>query len=473
MRIFLIWPDTSPEMVNFISGLKRSGHEVVYWTGTKKNEGKFPEIILHDHYDAWIGIPPKELAGVEFDPPGEDLIKKLAGVESIIMTMMNKHFEGMCVDERKNLYYSLLGYWWGVLNKFKPEAIVFSAPPHPTFSYLIFELARLLKIKTIVFYGTSVAGRMIWCDDFWRGSELLLKELANNKDKKFVLDDLHEDLRLYYKFHTDENNDATPDGLKGVMKKNNLGNKIILKTRIVFKSLKDFTVLKKVPLYLKKLLVSNIQKEYRRFCNLRPDFSQKFIYVPLHYQPECNTSPLGGAFVNQILMIKILAAALPPGWLIYVKEHPVQWLAFGLNYTDGRYPGYYRQISQIKNVQLIPIKTDSFFLIKQAQAVATVTGTAGWEAILRRKPVLIFGYPWYKDCPGVFRINDAESCRLAIEKITEGYKPNEQSVINYFKCLELVSIHGYRGEDFPGYAKITKQSCLDNILTVINQELKI
>jgi hypothetical protein len=472
MRIFLIWPDTSPETINLVSGLKQNGHEVVYWTGTKKNEGKFPEIILHDHYDAWVGIPPKELAGAEFNPPGEDLIKKLAGVESIIMTMMNKHFEGMCVDERKNLYYSLLGYWWGVLNKFKPEAIIFSAPPHPTFSYLIFELARLLKIKTIVFYGTSVAGRMIWCDDFWRGSELLLKELANNKDKEFTIDDLNEDLRLYYKFHTNENNDTTPRSAKYVMKKNNFWNKIILKIKIAFKSLKDFTIFKKTFLYFKKLLVNNAQKEYRRFYNSHPDFSKKFIYLPLHYQPECNTSPLGGVFVNQILMIKILAASLPKGWFVYVKEHPAQWMAFGLNYTDYRYQGYYRQISQIKNVQLIPAKTNSFFLVNQAQAVATVTGTAGWEAILRHKPVLIFGYPWYKDCSGVFRINDTESCRLAIKKITEGYKPNGQAVINYLKCIESASIHGYIGEDFPGYAKITKQGCLENILAVINKELK-
>lgn len=472
MRIFLIWPDTSQEAVNLVSGLKQSGYEIVYWTSTKENEGKFPGIIIHDHYDAWNGISPKELATTEFDPPSAELINKFSGVESIILTMMNKHFGGRCVDERKNLYYTLLGYWYGVLNKFKPEAIIFSTVPHPTYSYLIFELARMLKIKILIFEHITDIGRTLWYNNFWEGSQALLGELAANKAKKFAFNDLSEDLRLYLKYYANDNNDATPKYFRDALKKDNLKNKIILMARIIVKSAADFTILKKVFLYLKKILANNIQKEYRRFYNSRPDLSKKFIYVPLHLQPECNTSPLGGVFVNQILMIKILSASLPKGWLIYVKEHPAQWMNFGLNYIDYRYPGYYRQIAKIKNVQLVPVKTNSFSLIKQSQTVATVTGTAGWEAILRHKPALVFGCAWYNDSPGVFKVNSVESCRSAIKEIESGYQLDNQSAINYLKCFELASIRSLIDEWTGINVKLTKQECLDNILMVINNELK-
>ena len=33
-------------------------------------------------------------------------------------------------------------------------------------------------------------------------------------------------------------------------------------------------------------------------------------------------------------------------------------------------------------------------LIDKCKAVATITGTSGWEALIRGKPVLHFGYPW-------------------------------------------------------------------------------
>jgi len=471
MRIFLIWPDTSQEAIDLVSGLKKSGHEIIYWAGTKKNEGKFPGIILHDHYDAWEGIPPKELAGIVFDPPGKELIEKMSSVESIILTMMNKHFKGMSVDERKNLYYGLLGYWRGVLNKFKPEAIVFSSVPHPTYSYLVFELARLLKIKTLMMQPISDIGRIVWYNDFWQGSSVLQTVLAANKDKKFVLEDLSEDLQLYFKVYTDESNDPTPSYFKKALEKNNLRNRIILKIRLTAKSMKDLTIFKKVFLYFKKLLTDNARKEYGRLA-VQPDLFRKFIYVPLHYQPECNTSPQGGPFVNQILMIKILSASLPNDWRIYVKEHPAQWMAFGLNYTDYRYRGYYRQIAKIKNVQLIPIETNSFLLINHSQAIASVTGTVGWEAILRQKPALIFGYAWYNDYSSIFKVNSAETCRTAINEIEKGYRPDRQSVINYLKCLELASFRNPVDERIKNNLKFTKQERLNNILEMINRELK-
>ena len=163
---------------------------------------------------------------------------------------------------------------------------------------------------------------------------------------------------------------------------------------------------------------------------------------------------------------------MPKDWLIYVKEHPSQWINFGLNYTDYRYSGYYRQISQIDKVRIIPVNADSVSFIKQSQAVATVTGTAGWEAILRNKPALVFGSAWYRDCPGVFKVNGVETCRLAIKEITNGYQLNHQSLVNYLKVIEAVSIHGFVENNFNRNKKITEQECADNILRVIINELK-
>ena len=112
-------------------------------------------------------------------------------------------------------------------------------------------------------------------------------------------------------------------------------------------------------------------------------------------------------------MIEILAAVVPNNWLIYVKEHPYQWLPRGAKYFDYRYAGFYEKIQRIKNVRLVPVTTDTFTLIERAQTVATITGTAGWEAVLRGKSALCFGYSWYRHCPGIWRVNDAATCRAA------------------------------------------------------------
>ena len=40
-------------------------------------------------------------------------------------------------------------------------------------------------------------------------------------------------------------------------------------------------------------------------------------------------------------------------------------------------------------------------LIKGSVAVATITGTAGWEALFHGKPVIAFGLAWYRWAQGV------------------------------------------------------------------------
>ena len=46
------------------------------------------------------------------------------------------------------------------------------------------------------------------------------------------------------------------------------------------------------------------------------------------------------------------------------------------------------------------------------------------------KPVLVFGYPWYRDCHGVFMVKDADSCKEALDAIARGYQVDQQKVIN-------------------------------------------
>jgi capsule polysaccharide export protein KpsC/LpsZ len=206
---------------------------------------------------------------------------------------------------------------------------------------------------------------------------------------------------------------------------------------------------------------------------VKPDLEKKFIYAPLNFQPERTTSPQGDMFYDQILMIETLAHSLPRDWVIYVKEHPSQWIFKSkTNYSNFRYKGYYEKIAKLKNVFLVPTNTDTFVLTNKSRAVATVAGTAGWEAVLRRKPVLIFGYVWYRDCPGLFKVNDVESCREALEKIAGGFRVEEQKIINYLKSFDEATTHGYFEEIDAPDSELTKEENKQSIAQAILTELE-
>lgn len=250
-------------------------------------------------------------------------------------------------------------------------------------------------------------------------------------------------------------------------------NKVFINLRIIYESIIDLSIFKKGYSYIIKKIGSNLRKEYVSL-QIQPDLTKKFVYVPLAFQPESSTSPNGGVFVDQILMIEVLSASLPVDWLIYVKEHPVQWSPMGLGYNDNRYGGYYKKIAQLKNVRIIPIETQPHFLIKNAQAVAIVTGTTGWESAMRFKPVLVFGFPWYQHCPAVFKVNDATSCKDAIDKIIDGFSVSKQQMINYLALLEKFSIQGYEDDisKMASNAKLSAQENANNYLGALISEIE-
>ncbi|OGZ33185.1 MAG: hypothetical protein A2V69_01505 [Candidatus Portnoybacteria bacterium RBG_13_40_8] len=474
MKIFLTWNSSDPEII--LSTLKGQSNKIVYWLANRGEKYKPSETIFHNLLDALSGIPAKGIDMSGFLPPGKDLIERLHKVESLILTMMNRAKTGkLQTDERKHLYYNMLQYWYGVLKKYKPDIIINQTIPHDISSYLVYELGHLLNIKTIVLEDAETTDRTLIYTDFWQGSDNLHKELKKNQDKNFSLKDLSNDLQEYYKLQTDPNRNSAPNGtivsMDIIRNRYSKSNSLVHRLKRLKKYLKEESLLKLIMQSINSRLEQNLKKEYKSI-QIEPDFNKKFIYVALQVQPECTTSPQGDVFVDQVLMIETLSASLPPGWIIYVKEHPIQWIRRGIRFFYYRYQGYYKKIAELKNVQVIPVEINTYTLINKSQAVATVTGTAAWEAILRSKPSLVFGYPWYRDCSEIFKVKDVESCKNAFKKIASGFVVNQQKIINYLKCFDNATIHGYICPDLEKTSKLTKQESLNNILQGILLEIE-
>lgn len=462
------WDNVRPAFIKAALELQNQGYEILYWVVWNKNELannklQFKRTQFHWHDEAVHLVPPPEINELDFAPPGEDLIEHLYEIESVLATMKQFYKLSGSMLAKKHLFHRLIQYWYGVINKFKPEIIFFSGYPHTVFDYTVYSLAKFLKIKVIMFVYTGITDRYLLISDFKESSIALLKEYSKNQDKQFKAEDLSPDLQKFYKWHLDNQAGEIPPEIKKSLKKLSGINKLFLKFRVLIKSFYDLSFFKKLVGYIAKEIGPNMKKEYEAL-QVVPDFGKKFIYLPLCYQPEASSSPQGGVFADQILMIKMLSYCLPKDWLIYVKEHPVQWATSSLAYFDFRYKGYYEEIAKIKNVKLIPIKTNSHELIVKSQAVGTISGTAGIEASLRLKPVLLFGYVSYRFCPGVFKIKNSETCQEAIEKIVSGFKVKERQLINYLVSLDKISYHLNFEAESTGHSKLEEEDVARTIV---------
>lgn len=476
MRIFLIqWGGGYQELFDVAKELEQKSHEVIYWMSDKKFFSElaraFPKTIFHDWRDAVNGVPAESVDNVDFQPPSAELIGKLYSEEPFIMNMITKHHIDLTMSERRHFYYHLLRYWAGIFGRYTPEAVIFPVTPHTAPDFIVYSLAKLFNIKTLMFYATEVSDRLILMEDFRVGSAALKQAAEKSKNKKIVLEELSEDLRFYYEERIGSKY-VMPLSLR-LFRKNFGGfNFFIKKWRALIDMVRGLTLPETFLNYALRLMGDNLKKEYLRFAE-PPDFSEKFVYLPLQYQPEATTSPLGGIFVDQVFMAEAVSASLPPGWLIYIKEHPSQWRRHTTKFSEHRYRSYYERLSGLKNARIVPMETSTSDLVSNAQAVAVPTGTAGWEAALKLKPTIAFGYPWYKYCPSVFAVDSVESCRAAIEKIQSGFCPTEAQIIGFLAALDQSSIHGYLEAHTKQLSSISPEEATQNIANALLEKLKV
>jgi len=155
-----------------------------------------------------------------------------------------------------------------------------------------------------------------------------------------------------------------------------------------------------------------------------------FITFFMHYQPERTSLPEGLWFSQQWLAIRALAASLPSGWILLVREHPSTWWRSLM--AKVRSPDLYDRINKLSNVKIASMNLTTFGLIDNSEAVSTLTGKVGFQAILRNKPVIFFGVPGYKNAPGAFFVSGLNEASEVMIRVSRSHAIN----LNHKKLVE-------------------------------------
>ena len=113
---------------------------------------------------------------------------------------------------------------------------------------------------------------------------------------------------------------------------------------------------------------------------------------------------------------------------------------------------YYKELKKIPNVRLIPAAQKSLNLIKNSELVITLLGTAGWEAALLKKPVIIFGDIYYDCLSAVKRCRAIEELPSLVQMQLTAFRYDEQQIVHFIAALfresfelDLVSLWDVEG----------------------------
>jgi hypothetical protein len=145
--------------------------------------------------------------------------------------------------------------------------------------------------------------------------------------------------------------------------------------------------------------IANVRRAYRRWRTkglLGPksaDIPPRSIFYPMQYQPEQTTLVGGIFFANQIAVIENIAKALPFGYNLIVKEHP--------RGRGARAAWQYEHLTSYPNVRFFD--GDSKEILQRCEAVVTITGTIGLEAMALDKPAVVLGQTYYDVADVIYR----------------------------------------------------------------------
>lgn len=430
--------------------------------------------IQVDHHNFWEVLWGKYPSPEHtWKPLDEGLIQSLSSCESYVLRMMDRMdpLHSKSYDFRKNLYLKHLQYWNNFLDSKKITHFIAINVPHEMQDFIIYSLCKHKHITTLIFYQSSVPDASFLINDFMTGPFYLKEKYdqirrAHGETSPVILQD-------YLEQHFVEKSDphlrvAAPFYMAG-------NRKQILEAHT--KKYILFRFLQKLKQYLKDRTTTNISwydfikisfkkfiarqrllkndrslwEKYKSLCS-DPDYTKPYIYVALHYQPECTTSPMGGVFVDQLLMVKILSASAPSDMLLFIKEHPAQR-------SQARHESFYSSLLKLPNVQLIDVNIPTTTLITHSRAIATVTGTVGWEGLFFEKPILMFGRFFYQYAPGVYKITSQAECQLAIEQIQTKPSHTLHDLRCFLRAVQETSIKGYVD---PAFIKVSNVSETEN-----------
>lgn len=155
----------------------------------------------------------------------------------------------------------------------------------------------------------------------------------------------------------------------------------------------------------------------------------RYVFFPLHTEPEVSLLVYGRPYVNQIEIVRMLAMSLPVDTVLVVKEHP--WM------VGKRSLAAYKKMLNIPRVRFADPALEARTVVTHADLVAVVTGSVALEAAMLNKPVITFG-----DCPYnllphsmVRRCKDPRQLQILIRDVIAEHQSDEIALLAYVAAV--------------------------------------
>ena len=336
-----------------------------------------------------------------------------------------------------------------ILEEAKPEYVIFpgiaSLP-----SRVLYAVAKKRGIKTLLFTATRTGTRTGIFDDPFVGFNKILADF----------DDYQSGSRQPKRM------EEAKGFLASFRERGKKPGYILAGKKHIKENLTPIALLKRFPRaidYLKRDLSNNTSYEtfhtetladklaelgikYKRRAEFdskffeKPNTKEKYVFFPLHLDPEMATMVRAPMYINQLATVENVAKSLPVAYKLYVKEHPM--MAY---LGSPRESTFYKDLKRIPNVRLISPRLEARPIISNCKMAIAITGTAGWEAAMLKKPVITLGDVFFNRLSTCHFCQDLQSLPNLISYVLKSHKHNERELLHMLSAIYENSFDGDYG----------------------------
>ena len=369
---------------------------------------------------------------------GFSTLDLVAEIEAI--TARYTRYSLMTPQEWRRVIIERIGFWVEVMSAFEEVVYLNGNAPHVFDDLIAYRVAREFGHPTLCLYRLpivpGVSSRLMIFDDIFRQDSPLC--VPNGATPPGVgADDLGAMMAGFA--------GAAPSGVSAppnLAADPDLGKRVLHGAKRVYRGTR--WLFQRI---VRKALRSDIPealavlRDYRRHATRAvPD---RFVYYPLHMQPEASSQPLGGIYADQELLVRHLLEALPEGVKLVVKEHPQQFSSTFM--IRARERGFYARMAADDRIVLLHHSVPARDLLQRCLAAVTLTGTTALEALAMGKPCFVMGASPFVRAPNALVPRDHAALCAMMRNLAEGHvAPVTTAQISaYLDWLRAHSVFGY------------------------------
>lgn len=419
---------------------------------------EFPETIFLNSMEMRQNKFDYKIIG-NYESIDQNIIDKLAPKQSNFLSWLEDTSGwNFSFHQRRDFYYQNLNFFNSLLKKINIDIFISFTWPHVSCDYALYLMCKKIFNIPVLFYDVI---------PFFENKSRLIHSSYEN---------MSETINCFYKKDISINKNSTSflvkkytENIKGANPKNhsniinfyksnslNLSEVLIdlikflkylvflqfkKKAKSAFK--KNYSKFNRINqlniieflIFKYKVILNNflLKKTYSKMCN-NFSLNEKYIYYPGPYQPEAMSNLVPGVFEDCFLILDMIKTCIPKNWKVYYKEHPATFSPKSKG-SLGKNSTFFERLKKYDFIKIIPYETSSFDLIDNSQCVVTAGGSAGWEALMRKKPCILFGSIWYQECRSVHNITKIDDLKKAFEKIISGQLPDSKDLEFFLECL--------------------------------------